>query len=110
MDDKNLKAVKKIITHAEKAMSYCKGMDAEGFLANETIAEASIFNVMQIGEAARCLGDGFMDAHDTIPWHKIRGLRNRIVHNYEGVDFLLVWDVINGDLPDLTRQLNHLVL
>jgi len=109
MDDKNLKAVKKIITHAEKAISYCAGMDAEKFLANETIAEASIFNVMQIGEAARSLDDDFLATHKAIPWHKIRGLRNRIVHNYEGVDFLVVWDVINNDLPDLTRQLHHLL-
>jgi len=90
MDDRNLKAVGKIITYAQKAISYCNGLDENGFLANGVIIEACVFNMIQIGESARLLDDAFVVKHGDIPWHKIRGLRNRIVHNYEGVDTLLI--------------------
>jgi uncharacterized protein with HEPN domain len=47
-------------------------------------------------------------AHGNIPWHKIRGLRNRIVHDYDGIDQLLIWDIINDDLLDLIRRLEEI--
>ena len=108
MDERSTKIIEKIIVYAEKVASYCNGLNEEQFLANTVIIEACVFNIIQIGESARLLDAEFMAKHNNIPWHKIRGLRNRIVHNYDGIDMLLIWDIINGDLPNLIRQLNNL--
>lgn len=47
----------------------------------------------------------FISLHSSIPWKQIRGLRNRIVHDYEGVNLNLVWEIISDDLPELQMQL-----
>lgn len=109
MADKNIRNIEKIIGHAEKILSYCKGMSKESFLADDKVVEACVFNLIQIGELAASLDDGFTAARAGIPWNQMRGLRNRIVHDYEGIDFLLIWDIISGDLTDLIRQLGDIV-
>ncbi|MDR2157268.1 MAG: DUF86 domain-containing protein [Clostridiales Family XIII bacterium] len=57
---------------------------------------------------ARLLDEGFTAAHGDIPWHKMRGLRNRIVHDYGGIDQSLIRDIINGNLAELTFRLGKL--
>jgi len=47
----------------------------------------------------------FEAAHPEIPWRYIYGLRNRIVHDYEGVNLQLIWEIIHDDLPDLRELL-----
>ena len=49
-----------------------------------------------------------MKTHSEIPWRAMYGLRNRIVHDYEGINLMLVWDVISEDLPELREQLLNL--
>jgi uncharacterized protein with HEPN domain len=105
MGDKNIENIKRIIGYTAKIQSYCKGLGKEDFLADDKVVEACVFNLIQIGESTSSLDDDFMAAHSSIPWSKIRGLRNRIVHDYGSVDFLLIWDIINSDLGDLIRQL-----
>jgi uncharacterized protein with HEPN domain len=109
MDDKNIRTVKKIIGHAEKILSYCSALSEDTFLADNMLVEACVFNIIQIGELTRQLSDDFTVKHANISWGKIRGLRNRIVHDYDGIDFPLIWNIICNDLLELIRQLNEIV-
>jgi uncharacterized protein with HEPN domain len=108
MADKNTQIVRKIIGHAEKILSYCQGVGKSGFTSDSKLVEACAFNLLQIGELSRLLEEDYTTAHSDIPWHKIRGLRNRIVHDYEGIDLSLIWDIIDGDLRNLKHQLDAL--
>jgi len=54
------------------------------------------------------LDDAFRQEHKHIAWKQIYGLRNRIVHDYEGVNLSLVWENIESDLPDLREELNKI--
>ena len=68
--------------------------------------EACVFNLMQIGELAKSsLSDEFKEEIKTIPWKQLYGMRNRIVHGYDGVDMSIVWDTINEDLPVLKYEI-----
>ena len=67
-----------------------------------------MFNLSQIGELANKLEDDFTGAHPDMPWRALYGLRNRIVHDYEGVKFRLVWDIIREDLPGLIVKLKNI--
>ena len=68
--------------------------------------EATVFNLMQIGELAKeSLGDEVKKAITTVPWQQIYGLRNRIVHGYSGVNMQIVWDTVREDLPALRREI-----
>jgi uncharacterized protein with HEPN domain len=68
-----------------------------------------VFNLSQIGELAGKLDAAFMQSFPVIPWRQMRGLRNRIVHDYEGVNLLLVWEIIDADLPQLKRSLQDVL-
>ena len=68
------------------------------------------FNVLQIGELSRnALNDVFKDAHPEIPWRQMYGLRNRIVHDYEGVRLKIVWDTITQDFKPVRDQLQTIL-
>ena len=66
-------------------------------------------NLEIIGEAAGRLPDSFREEYSDIPWTLVRGLRNRIVHAYFGVDLQLIWEVIRDDLPMLRSQIVQLL-
>ena len=102
---KNDIIVKKAIGYADKIISYCDGKDYEAFSNDTMLVEACVFNLSQIGELVRHLDDDFMNQHSYIPWAQMRGLRNRIIHDYEGVNLVLVWDIIKYDIPDLREEL-----
>ena len=65
--------------------------------------------VLQIGELTSRLPDDFKDGHTEIPWRKIKAMRNIYVHEYEEVDFTVVWDVLTKDIPILRQDLQRLL-
>lgn len=96
----------RISNHVRHTLEYCSGVTRESFLENRMLQEACIFNVLQIGElAARAIEYGIDREHPDIPWRKMRGMRNRIVHDYEGVRLDVVWETIQDDFPQLLTLL-----
>ncbi len=72
--------------------------------------EACVFNLMQIGELAKqSLSDAAKNELNNIPWKQLYGMRNRIVHGYDGVDMRIVWDTIRLDLPELLDELERIL-
>lgn len=100
--------LRKIIAYGERILRYCEGATYESFSANSMLVEACVFNLSQIGELTRKLTDMFTVQYGEIPWAQMRGLRNRIVHDYEGVNLVLVWDIIHDDLPKLITRLKDI--
>lgn len=78
------------------------------FSKNSLVVEACVFDLNQIGELANRLDDFFTQQYKAIPWKQVYGLRNRIVHDYEGVNLNLVWEIIGDDLPELKEKLLNL--
>ena len=101
--------IEKIIKYAEKILRYCEDIsDAGVFSSNSMLVESCVFNLSQIGELANKLDDSFTDSRPDILWRALYGLRNRIVHDYEGVNIQLVWAIIREDLPELIVKLREL--
>ena len=84
---------------------YCNSINYDSFVANTQLHEACVFNLFQMGESAIRLDDEFTRNYPEIPWIKIRGLRNRIAHDYEGISIDIIWDIIQNDLEPLQSQL-----
>ncbi len=80
-------------------------MNYDDFADNILVVDACVFNLSQIGELSNKLDSDFENKYDNIPWRILYGLRNRIVHDYEGVNLALIWDIITDDLPDLRKDL-----
>jgi len=110
MADKNYIILEKIVGHIDKIASYIAGLERTTFLADTKAVEACVFNLLQMGELTGRLDAGFRNAHAEIPWFKIRGLRNKIAHDYEGVRLEIVWDIVKDDLSMLRGQLVDLLL
>ncbi len=72
------------------------------------LVEACVFNLSQIGELVNKLDKDFEDQHPSIPWRVMYGLRNKIVHDYESVNLVLIWDIVKEDLPTLNAQLEEI--
>lgn len=75
------------------------------FINNSMMVEACVFNLSQIGELVNKLDKEYVSKHLEIPWFKMRELRNRIVHDYEGVNLKLIWEIIDMDIKILKEQL-----
>ncbi len=97
--------VKKMVNHIEKIETYTMGLDYDAFINNLMIVEACVFNLSQIGELANSVNTDLATKYNSIPWRQVYGLRNRIVHDYDGVNLKLVWEIISEDLRDLKKNL-----
>jgi uncharacterized protein with HEPN domain len=91
-----------------KIERYIAGLDKQGFLIDEKTSDAVIRNLEIIGEAVKQLPIDFKIQYATLPWSQVAGLRNRIVHDYAGIDLELVWHIITTALPEFARQISQL--
>ena len=105
---KNELVVQKLLRYTEKILGYCVNLSFEEFISDSKLVEACVFNLSQMGELCRAVDSAFSDAHPQIPWREMIGLRNRIVHDYDGVNLLLVWQIISDDLPALRDRLKEI--
>ena len=97
----------KISRHIQHTLDYCQGVSREDFFANRMLQEACIFNVLQVGElAAKAIEFGINKEYPEVEWHQMRGMRNRIVHDYEGIRLEIVWETIQFDFPELLKKLS----
>ena len=102
--------VEDIIESCNKILDYTKDLQFEEFLKDNKTVDAVIRNFEIIGEAANRLPEDFKDQFDSIDWYRIRGFRNRIVHDYAGIDYSIVWEIKNNYLPKLLSSLKSLKL
>jgi uncharacterized protein with HEPN domain len=102
--------VEDILESCDKIVDYTKDISFEEFIADAKTIDAVIRNFEIIGEAANRLPEEFKDLHQDIDWFRIKGFRNRIVHDYFGIDYSIVWEVKETYLPQLIKKLKKLVL
>lgn len=98
----------KIKVYAEQAMLFKESMTFEEFSSDPKTISACVFNLSQIGELVTRLDYEFLETSCHIPWRKMRGMRNRIIHDYEGIRLNIVWDVLVDFLPELIKNINEL--
>ena len=68
-----------------------------------------LYHLQIIGEAARALSSEIMQNYSQVPWSKIVGLRNRVVHEYFDIDLDIVIDIVTDDLPELKEQITGIL-
>ena len=100
--------VQKLLVYTEKILTYCSGLNYEQFCADTKLVEACVFNLSQMGELSNRVDEEFAKERADIPWRYLYGLRNRIVHDYEGVNLKLIWQIIEEDLPQLKESLKKI--
>ena len=105
--DRNVQRVYHILQRASEIRNRIKELSYEAFIEDSTLVDATLYKLTVIGEAIRAMDDSFREAHPDLPWRSIVGLRNILVHQYEDVDYSIVWDVITKELPAWASHLEE---
>ena len=94
---------------AREALSFAEGLSYPEFARDRRTQLSVLKSVEIVGEAAAHVSEDTRQMHQAIPWRKIIGMRNRLVHVYFDVDLRLIWDTACDDLPVLIARLEPLV-
>jgi len=100
--------IEDIIESGQKILDYTIGLTFDEFISDTKTIDAVVRNFEIIGEAANRLPQEFKDQHPDIDWKKIKGFRNRIVHDYFGIDYSIVWQIKENFLPEMIEKLRTL--
>jgi len=109
MNGKDKIVIEKMIKYCEDSIKYINEMDFDSFSLNELVLTFSIFSISQLDELVTSLSTGVKSSHTEIPWNAIRSICNRIVHDYDGVQYRVIWDTLINDIPLLIVQLRNIV-
>ena len=88
---------------------FTEGLSENHFLKNKEKQNAIVRSIEIIGEAVKNLPLSFRKKYPSIPWAKIAGMRDRLVHHYFGVDLSRVWVVVKEDIPKLKKQIQQIL-
>jgi uncharacterized protein with HEPN domain len=88
--------------------AYTANLSFEDFSSNFMVIEACLYNIQIIGEAVAQIPDDVKNSNQNIPWALIKGMRNRLIHEYFGTDLSVVWNVIKNDLPTFRSDLQSI--
>ena len=111
MDNKkdNQYYIKKIITDLTFLVEHTKGMSLNELENNEILVDSVMFRLIQVSENSDKLTDEFKKQQISIPWRAMKGMRNRIVHEYGNVDFAVIYDTVTNDIPELLCKLKEIM-
>ncbi|MFA6262245.1 MAG: DUF86 domain-containing protein [Bacteroidia bacterium] len=84
-------------------------LSKEAFLTDETLKRAIVRSLEVIGEASKKVPADFKIKWNAITWKNIAGMRDRLIHDYMGVNYLIVWDVVKNKIPELNDQINDVL-
>ena len=98
-----------ILVEADYLIERGAGLTFDVFLVDETLRRAFVRSLEIIGEAAKKVPDDFRATHPAVEWRAMAGMRDRLIHDYFGVGFELVWDVVQKRIPELRNQIDSIL-
>lgn len=101
--------LKHILQEANFLLEKSQNLSLGGFIKDEVKTRAFSRSLEIIGEAAKKVSEEFRLSHADIDWKAMAGMRDRLIHDYFGVDYEIVWDVVTNEIPKLKSQLEELL-
>ena len=98
-----------ILQETDYIISHSVGLDKAVFLPDETLKRAYVRSLEIIGEAVKKLPDSLRQKYHTIEWRAIAHSSDRLIHNYFGVDYDIVWDVVANKIPGLDAEVRSIL-
>jgi len=98
-----------ILDSIERIESYTAGVSKENFLENFMMQDAVMRQIEIIGEASNSISAEFQEKYEQLPWSQMRAIRNKIVHDYRGINLQIIWETVQNDLPALEEQVREIL-
>jgi uncharacterized protein with HEPN domain len=98
-----------ILLSMQRIQEYVSGYDFKKFKQDYKTVDAVMRNLEIIGEAAKNLPDKIKKQYTEVPWEEMYRLRNRVTHEYFGVDYDIIWDIVTNYLPENEKAIIHLL-
>ena len=94
-----------MLQSAELILTYTAQCSKDEFIGDVQLQDSVIRRLLVIAEAARRVSESTRQTLPNISWQEINGMRNRLVHEYDAVNFNIVWDVVQSEIPNLIEEL-----
>lgn len=94
---------------SKRILAYTEGISYETFRDNTQIHDAVVWNLEVLGEAAKPVPEKDRSRFPKIPWREMAGTRDRLIHDYFGVNLDIVWEIIQEDLPAVLEEINEIL-
>ncbi|MHA1370654.1 MAG: HepT-like ribonuclease domain-containing protein [Promethearchaeota archaeon] len=98
-----------ILSSIQEIRAFTKGMDFEGFEKDRKTVNAVIRSLEVMGEAVKKIPPEIKDKYPEIPWKYIAGMRDKLIHEYHGVDLEIVWEVIEREIPPIKPKFKKIL-
>ena len=100
--------IEHILEAINKIQGYTLGLTKDQFIQNELVVDAVIRNIEIIGEASKKVSKNIQQIYYDLPWKEMAGMRDKLIHDYMGVDTEVIWQTIIEDIPVLKRKLSDI--
>ena len=104
----DLAYIEHILDCIRKINKFSNGLSLKEFKTNEMAQDAIIRNIEIIGEASKKISKDTKQTYYKIPWKEIAGMRDKLIHDYLGVDVVVVWKTIHQDIPTLEKLIHEI--
>lgn len=102
---------KEFLRHILDECSYLilisENLSFENFIEDETLKRAVVRSLEIIGEATKKISADIKAEWNTIPWKNMAGMRDRLIHDYMGVNYTIVWDVMKNKIPNIHKEISN---
>lgn len=102
--------ISKTISEIDIILDYSRDINIDDLQEKPVVLDAIVFRMIQMSEHMNNITQDFKMIHSNIDWISIKGFRNRLVHNYGGVDLKFVYTAIKNDIPKLKNELLEILL